>query len=69
MMIRDLTTENAAEYYLKAYLHGGSSLKEASTIFISKNFQQVKETPGWLDVKKNANAMEEIIESLSNKMP
>ena len=69
MLIGGLSTENAAELYLKAYLHGGSNLKEASTTFIFKNIQQIKQTPGWIELRKNHNALEEIIEFMSSKMP
>ena len=72
MLIGSLSTENAAELFLKAYLHGGSNLKKASTNFIFKNIQQIKQTPGWIELRKHPNALdalEEIIEFMSSKMP
>jgi hypothetical protein len=53
LMIQRLSIENAAEFFYKSFLHESAELKLASMDFIFKNFEAVKATDGWAEVKRN----------------
>ena len=59
-----LSVENAAGYFLTSHLHLPTSkkLNEAAKKFIADNFQDVKKTRGWVEVKKNSDALEAVLE-------
>lgn len=52
-MIDKLDSNNAAEFFLKAYLTDTVRLKTAAMKFISENFNEVEQTDEWKELAKN----------------
>lgn len=71
-MHESLSVERAAEYFLLSHLHlpALTKLNEATKRFITEKFQDVKKTKGWIELKKNPDALEAILDfSISISQP
>ena len=71
LLIEDLSTSNAAEYFQLAFLHGASKLKLASMEVIARNLDEVKKSPDWTQLRNGPNGsgpFEEMVELLIRKL-
>jgi speckle-type POZ protein len=58
-----INTNNAANYFLTAYLHDASILKQIAMSFIIDNYEQIKGSPGMsLISERHPKALLEILE-------
>ena len=55
-----------------AFLHGGSNLKLASMKRIAENFDEIKNSPEWIEIRGSSyggEAFKELVEYLSSNRP
>ena len=58
-----ISTDNAAEYFMAAYLHEQAQLlKKHSLKYILKNYKAVKKTSGFSSIRQNPDALLQILD-------
>ena len=71
-MHESLSVGRAAEYFLLSHLHlpALTKLNEATKRLITEKFQDVKKTKGWIELKRNPDALEDVLDfSISISQP
>ena len=70
LLVKQLTLTNALELYRLGHMHQGHFLKERSIQLIALNFESIKITPEWLQLKRDPNGLAarlEILEYVTNQ--
>ena len=68
LLVKNVSTDNAIEYYLLASLHhaGGSKLKEETLDTISKNLPAIRNGPEWGQLKEEPEWLEQVLADVVN---
>ena len=62
VLVRQLTLTNAVSLFRLGHMHRGQFLKERSVELIADNFNTIKKTQEWQELKGNPSGVEAMIE-------